>query len=127
MSFLSPWQSHILSILRMVTAYMFILHGTSKVFGFPVDMSQNFNWMSIYGVSAALELVGGGLLLLGLFTRPVAFVLSGHMAVAYFMAHASLFPMVKSGEPAALFSFIFLYIAAAGGGKWALDNKLGQA
>lgn len=126
MSFLSPWQSHILSVLRIVTAYMFILHGTSKVFGFPVDMSANFSWMSIYGVAAALELVGGSLLLLGLFTRPVAFVLSGHMAVAYFMAHASLFPMVKGGEPAALFSFIFLYIAAAGGGKWALDNVIGQ-
>lgn len=127
MSFLSPWQGHILSVLRVVTAYMFILHGTSKVFGFPMDMSQGFEWASVYGVSAALELVGGGLLLLGLFTRPVAFVLSGHMAAAYFMAHASLFPMVKGGEPAALFSFVFLYLAAAGGGKWALDNKLGRA
>lgn len=124
MFFLSSWQGHILSVLRIAAAYMFMLHGTAKVFGAPVDMSQHFSWASIYGVSAVLELVGGGLLLLGLFTRPVAFVLSGHMAVAYFMAHASLFPLVKGGEPAALFSFVFLYIAAAGGGKWALDNKI---
>ena len=87
-------------------------------------MSTHFSWMSIYGVSAALELVGGTLLLLGLFTRPVAFLLSGHMAFAYFIAHASLFPIASKGEAAALFSFIFLYIAAAGGGRWALDNKI---
>lgn len=123
MHFLAPWQGHILSVLRIVTAYMFILHGTAKVFGAPVDMSAGFEWASLKGASAALELVGGGLLLLGLFTRPVAFILSGHMAVAYFMVHASLFPLAKGGEAAALFSFIFLYLAAAGGGKWALDNK----
>ena len=124
MNFLTPWQGHILSILRIAAAYMFILHGTAKVFGAPVDMSIHFSWMSIYGVSAALELVGGTLLLLGLFTRPVAFLLSGHMAFAYFIAHASLFPIASKGEAAALFSFIFLYIAAAGGGRWALDNKI---
>lgn len=122
MHFLSPFQPHLLSVLRIVSAYMFILHGTAKVFGAPVDMSAHFHWASMYGVSALLELVGGTLLLLGLFTRPVAFVLSGHMAFAYFIAHASLFPIASKGEAAALFSFIFLYIAAAGGGKWALDN-----
>lgn len=124
MTFLAPWQSRLLSVLRIVTAYMFILHGTAKVFGMPVDMSEGFAWLSLKGASAMLELVGGGLLLLGLGTRPVAFLLSGHMAVAYFMVHASWFPLAKGGEAAALFSFIFLYIAAAGGGAWALDNAL---
>ena len=113
-----------LSVLRVVAAYMFILHGTAKVFGVPVDMSEGFTWLSLKGASAMLELVGGGLLLLGLGTRPVAFVLSGHMAFAYFMVHASWFPLAKGGEAAALFSFIFLYIATAGGGKWALDNHI---
>lgn len=124
MTFLEPWQSRLLSVLRIVTAYMFILHGTAKVFGMPVDMSAGFDWLSLKGASAMLELVGGGLLLLGLGTRPVAFLLSGHMAVAYFMVHASWFPLARGGEAAALFSFIFLYIAAAGGGAWALDNAL---
>lgn len=83
---------------------------------------------SMLGAAGVLEVAGGGLLLLGLFTRPVAFVLSGMMAVAYFMAHASqgavLLPLTNGGEPAALFCFIFLYLAAAGGGAWALDNRI---
>lgn len=122
--FLVPFQGHLLSVLRVVTAYMFVLHGTAKVFGMPVDAGAGFSWLSLMGASAMLELVGGGLLLLGLGTRPVAFVLSGHMAAAYFMVHASWFPLVRGGEPAALFCFVFLYLAAAGGGRWALDNKL---
>lgn len=121
---LSPLQGVILSIVRIVTAYAFILHGTAKVFGFPKDMTANFSWNSLAGASAGLELVGGTLLLLGLFTRPVAFLLSGHMAVAYFMVHASWFPLLKGGEPAMLFSFIFLYFASAGGGCLALDNLI---
>ncbi|MDO5090594.1 MAG: DoxX family protein [Cardiobacteriaceae bacterium] len=126
MTFLSRWQPQLLSILRIVTAYMFILHGTAKVFGMPVDMSAGFEWLSLKGAAAILEIVGGTLLLLGLGTRPVAFLLSGHMAVAYFMVHASWFPLAKGGEAAALFSFIFIYIAAAGGGAWALDNAIGR-
>jgi putative oxidoreductase len=81
---------------------------------------------SLYGLAGVLELVGGLLLLLGLFTRPVAFVLSGQMAVAYFIGHAAstpLFPLLNRGEAAVLFCFVFLYLAAAGGGAWALDNK----
>lgn len=127
MTFLSRWQPQLLSVLRIVAAYMFILHGMAKVFGMPVDMSQGFTWLSLKGASAMLELVGGGLLLLGLGTRPVAFLLSGHMAFAYFMVHPSWFPMANGGEPAALFSFIFLYLAAAGGGAWSLDRQIGRA
>lgn len=131
MNALSRFQPILLSILRITAAYMFMLHGTAKLFALPhVEMFDGLQLMSVYGLAGVLEVVGGGLLLLGLFTRPVAFVLSGQMAVAYFMSHASsapLFPLLNGGEPAALFSFIFLYLAAAGGGAWALDNKLKQA
>lgn len=131
MNVLSRFQPVILSILRIAAAYMFMLHGTAKLFGVPhVEMFDGLQLMSVYGLAGILEVVGGGLLLLGLFTRPVAFVLSGQMAVAYFMAHASstpLFPLLNGGEAAALFSFVFLYLAAAGGGEWALDNKFKKA
>ena len=127
MRFLAPYQQHILSLVRIVSAYLFILHGTSKVFAFPdASMGAHFSWNSIFGVAAALELLGGALLLLGFFTRPVAFLLSGQMAVAYFMFHAGadnfLYPLLNHGESAVLFSFIFLYFAAAGGGCLALDR-----
>ncbi|WP_373795518.1 DoxX family protein [Neisseria dentiae] len=131
MNVLSRFQPVILSILRIAAAYMFMLHGTAKLFALPhVEMFDGLQLMSVYGLAGVLEVVGGGLLLLGLFTRPVAFVLSGQMAVAYFMSHASsapLFPLLNGGEPAALFSFIFLYLAAAGGGVWALDNAFKKA
>jgi len=106
---------------------MFMLHGTAKFFSFPVSMGGG-SPLGIYLAAAILEVGGGLLLLLGLLTRPVAFILSGQMAVAYFMAHASqgnaLFPIANGGESAALFSFLFLYFAAAGGGAWSLDNLL---
>ena len=127
MRFLAPYQSTILSLVRIASAYMFILHGTTKAFGFPSAPQYPLEWMSIFGAAAALELVGGALLLLGLFTRPVAFILSGQMAVAYFMFHAGntpLFPVLNGGESAVLFSFIFLYFAAAGGGSLSLDRAL---
>ena len=128
MRFLAPYQQHILSLVRIVSAYLFILHGTSKVFALPdASMGAHFSWNSIFGVAAALELLGGALLLLGFFTRPVAFLLSGQMAVAYFMFHAkanALFPQLNGGESAVLFCFIFLYFAAAGGGSLSLDNAL---
>lgn len=114
----------VLSLLRIAAAYMFMLHGTAKFFSFPVSMGGG-SPSGIYLAAAVLE-VGGGILLLGLLTRPVAFILSGQMAVAYFMAHASqgnaLFPIANGGESAALFSFVFLYLAAAGGGAWSLDK-----
>lgn len=117
----------LLSILRIATAYMFMLHGTAKLFALPyIERFDGLQIFSIYGLAGILEFVGGILLLLGLFTRPVAFILSGQMAVAYFMAHAEpnvLLPLSNGGEAAALFSFIFIYIAAAGGGAWAVDNQ----
>ena len=115
----------VLSLLRIAAAYMFMLHGTAKFFSFPVSMGGG-SPSGIYLADAVLEVGGGILLLLGLLTRPVAFILSGQMAVAYFMAHASqgnaLFPIANGGESAALFSFVFLYLAAAGGGAWSLDK-----
>ncbi len=117
----------LLSILRIATAYMFMLHGTAKLFALPyIERFDGLQIFSIYGLAGILEFVGGILLLLGLFTRPVAFILSGLMAVAYFMAHTEpnvLLPLLNGGEAAALFSFIFIYIAAAGGGAWAVDNQ----
>ena len=113
------------SLLRIAAAYMFVLHGTAKFFSFPVSMGGG-SPSGIYLAAPVLEVGGGILLLLGLLTRPVAFILSGQMAVAYFMAHASqgnaLFPIANGGESAALFSFVFLYLAAAGGGAWSLDK-----
>lgn len=120
-------QPQILSLLRISSAYAFILHGTAKAFGTPMDMTSYVSsWFSLMGVASILEMVGGTLLLIGLLTRPVAFILSGMMAVAYFMMHFSLFPLANGGEPAMLFSFIFLYIAAAGGGAWSVDNLLNK-
>lgn len=120
----------ILAIMRMATAYMFMLHGTAKLFAMPhVAMFDGITIWSLYGIAGILEAVGGLLLLLGLFTRPVAFILSGQMAVAYFMAHAAqapLLPLLNGGEAAALFSFIFLYLASAGSGAWALDNQIAR-
>lgn len=126
MTFLQNFQQPILALLRITTGYAFFLHGTAKAFGFPVDNTEYLggNWFSLMGAATVLELVGGLLIMLGLFTRPTAFLLSGQMAVAYFMMHFSVFPLANGGEPAMLFSFIFLYLAAAGGGAWALDNHL---
>ncbi|WP_323175935.1 DoxX family protein [Neisseria cinerea] len=108
----------------MVTAYLFLVHGTSKVFAFPIEMGCG-SPEGLMLVAGIFEIVGGILLVLGLFTRPAAFVLSGQMAVAYFMAHASvnaLFPIANGGESAVLFCFVFLYIAVAGGGAWSLNR-----
>ena len=127
MNFLTRFQPMLLSVLRITAAYMFMLHGSAKLLGLPhVEMFDGLQLFSLYGLAGVLELVGGLLLLLGLFTRPVAFVLSGQMAVAYFIGHAAstpLFPLLNRGEAAVLFCFVFLYLAAAGGGAWALDNK----
>jgi putative oxidoreductase len=121
-----------LSLLRIVAAFLFIQHGTAKFFGVPhVAMFDGFQVASLMGVAGVLELVGGALLLIGLFTRPVAFVLSGFMAVAYFMAHASrgfvLTPILNQGELAIMFSFVFLLISTAGGGAWSVDAVRGKA
>ena len=123
-SFLSKWAPQLLSVLRITAAFTFLQHGSAKLLGFPqVEMFANLQLASIYGVAGVLELVGGVLLVIGLFTRPVAFILSGMMAVAYFMSHSQPFfsPMLNGGEAAYLFSFVFLYIAAAGAGPWSVD------
>ena len=112
------------SVLRIVTAFLFIAHGTQKMLGFPIPRSPSFELWSLAGAAGILELVGGALMLVGLFTRPVAFVLSGLMAFAYFLAHApqGFWPIANRGELAALYCFVFLYFAAAGGGPWGLDH-----
>lgn len=117
---------HILAILRIATALMFMQHGSAKLFGVPhVAMFDGLKLFSLLGVGGLMELVGGLLLLVGLCTRPVAFVLSGEMAVAYFGFHAaeSFWPMVNKGELAALYSFVFLFFAVAGPGSFALDRN----
>lgn len=128
MKLLTPYSSVLLSLLRIVAAYMFLLHGTAKLFGVPhIEMFDAMPLFSIYGLAGILEVVGGLLLLVGLFTRITAFILSGQMAVAYFMAHTepSMWtPLMNGGESAALFSFVFLYLAAAGAGCISLDKYL---
>jgi putative oxidoreductase len=131
LSFLDPWSARLRSVLRIVTAYLFLLHGTAKLLGYPhVPMFDNLSITSLSGIAGILELVGGALLLVGLFSRPVAFILSGEMAFAYFIGHASqgsvLFPLLNGGESAVLFCFVFLYIASAGPGPWSVDAKMGK-
>ncbi len=121
------WAPRLLSVLRIITAFLFLQHGTAKLFGFPhVAFFDELSLFSLIGFAGVLEVVGGLLLVLGLFTRLVAFILSGEMAFAYFIAHApkGLFPLLNNGEPAILFCFIFLYLVAAGGGAWSLDRRL---
>ena len=121
-----------LAALRIVTAYLFIQHGTAKLFGFPhQDMFDGLQLFSLIGLAGALEVAGGLLIGVGLFTRPTAFVLSGMMAVAYFMAHAPqgnvIAPMLNGGELAALYSFVFLLFAATGAGALSLDGRKQRA
>lgn len=128
MNFLDRFSPQLLSILRIISALLFMCHGTMKLFQFPP--SERFGeppeMGSLIWVAGVLEVFGGALLAAGLFTRIVAFVLSGQMAVAYFMAHApqGFYPLLNGGESAVLFCFVFLYIAAAGPGPWAMDNFL---
>jgi putative oxidoreductase len=120
------WAPRALSILRIVAALIFMEHGTQKLLGFPPSDSPGPPLFSLLGLGGVLELFGGLLLALGLFTRPVAFVLSGMMAVAYWMAHApqSLFPALNGGDAAILYCFVFLYLVFAGGGAWSLDHAV---
>ena len=124
-SLLDRWAPELLSLMRAVTGFLFIWHGTSKFFHYPLDFGD-IQLFSLMGLAGVLEIGGGTLVMLGLFTKPAAFLLSGEMAFAYFMAHASggFMPLVNHGEPAVLFCFAFLYLAAAGGGPWSLDKKL---
>jgi putative oxidoreductase len=126
---LATWSPRLLSVLRIVAALLFLQHGLAKLLHFPhVAMFDQLQLFSLLGLAGVIELVGSVLLLIGLFTRPVAFIMSGEMAVAYFMAHASrgFFPILNQGELALLFCFVFLYLAAAGGGPWSVDVVLGE-
>ena len=127
LALLETWKPQALALLRIVTGYLFMAHGTAKLFGVPhIKSFDGLQLMSLVGVAGVLEVFGGALLLIGLFTRPVAFVLSGFMAVAYFMAHASqghvLLPILNQGELAVLYSFVFLYFVFAGAGAWSVDS-----
>jgi putative oxidoreductase len=123
----AKWAPQLLSLLRIVTAFLFMEHGTMKLFGFPAPMGD-VALFSLMGLAGALEVFGGLLILIGLFTRPVAFLLSGEMAFAYFMAHApqGFWPVLNHGEAAVFYCFMFLYLAAAGGGPWSVDRWFSQ-
>lgn len=122
----SVWAPRLLSVLRIVAALIFFAHGSQKLFGFPPTDRAAPELFSLMGLAGTLETVGGALLFFGLFTRPVAFILSGMMAVAYWMAHApqSFYPVNNAGDAAILYCFVFLYFVAAGPGPWSLDNLL---
>ena len=125
-AFWSKWSPVLLSILRIVVAFCFMEHGAMKLFGFPGAGDHKVEIASLMGFAGILEFLGGGLVLLGLFTRPVAFILSGEMAFAYFMAHApqGFWPLLNQGEAAVLYCFVFLYLSAVGGGPWSLDRVM---
>jgi putative oxidoreductase len=119
----------VLSVLRIFTGLDLLQHGTGKILGFPmVSMFANVHINSLAGAAGLIELIGGILFTIGLFTRPVAFILSGFTAAAYFMAHASrgFYPISNGGELAALYCFVFLYFTFAGGGPWSVDALLGR-
>ena len=118
------WAPRILSILRIIVGLLFLEHGTSKYLSLPHSQATGINPLTLPGINGFIELIGGTLLVLGLFTRPVAFILAGDMAVAYFYAHAprGFFPLLNGGELAIVYCFIFLYLAAAGGGEWSVDH-----
>ncbi|MFZ6644876.1 DoxX family protein [Undibacterium sp. TJN25] len=125
--FIVTWKPRVLSLLRFIIGFLYLQHGTAKLFAVPhVAMYDGLQLMSLIGFAGVLELVGGVLILVGLFTRPVAFILSGQMAVAYFMAHApkNFLPILNGGELAVMYCFIFLYLWLAGGGSISLDAKL---
>ncbi len=125
-AFFATWTPRAQALLRLVTAFLFLQHATAKFFGIPMSFDHLPPLIVTAGV---IELIGGTLLLIGLWARAAAFVLSGEMAFAYFIAHASqgqvLSPMVNHGEPAVLYCFIFLFLAAAGPGVWSVDAARG--
>jgi putative oxidoreductase len=123
---LQRYSPQALGLLRIVTALIFIAHGTQKLFGFPAPPASGLPAaFTLFWFGAILETFGGLLLLIGLWTRPVAFVLAGEMAVAYWMFHAprSLYPLLNGGDAAVLYCFIFLYLVTAGAGAWSVDSR----
>ena len=127
----SPWTARMLSVLRIVTGLMFLTAGTTKLFGFPPSPTPMppIHLMSQLGLAGMLETIGGTCILLGLFTRAVAFVLAGEMATAYFQVHLpiSFFPTTSGAVPAVLYCFIYLYMTLAGGGPWSIDSMIARS
>ena len=124
-AFLAPWTPRVLGILRIVIGFLFLQHGSAKLLGMPhVAMFDGLQLFSLIGVAGILELVGGILILIGLWTRPTAFILSGEMAFAYFIAHAgsNFLPLLNGGELAVIYCFVFLYFAFAGAGAFSIDH-----
>lgn len=121
----ASWEPYLRSVLRIVVAFLFIAHGAQKLVGFPGSRPA-VALISLLGLASVLETFGGALVFLGLFTRPVTFLLAGEMAVAYFTGHApnGFWPLLNRGEPAVLFCFVWLYLTAAGPGPWSLDALL---
>ena len=127
----SSFSPQLLSALRIVAAFMFMLSGTSKLFAFPAGMPPDGGtaaFMTQVWIGGVLEAFGGGMILIGLFTRPIAFILSGMMAVAYFQFHApgGFWPTVNGGVAAVIYCFVWLYFSAAGAGPWSVDAKRGK-
>jgi putative oxidoreductase len=127
---MAAWAPRALSVLRIITGLMIIEHGMAKLLGWPVVAAfAQLKLFSLLGLAGTIELVGGALLILGLFTQPVAFILSGEMAVAYFMVHAprSFFPLINGGSLAIIYCFACLYLSTAGGGPWSVDATMKKA
>jgi putative oxidoreductase len=121
------WAPRALSVLRIISGLMIIEHGMGKIFHFPaLPAYANVQPLSLLGAAGFIELIGGALLILGLFTQPAAFILSGEMAVGYFMAHApkSFYPLINGGTLAIMYCFTFLYLSTAGAGPWSVDAAM---
>lgn len=123
--FLNSWSPRILSVLRIIVGFLFLWHGSQKLLSYPAPVPAGAEGPLVL-IAGILEFFGGIAFLIGLFTRPIAFVLSGLMAVAYFMAHASggFLPFVNGGEMAVLYCFVFFYFVFSGGGEWGVDNLI---
>lgn len=126
--FLAAWSPRVLSILRIIAGFLILWHGSQKLLGFPPSGQPGGELSGLMLVAGIIELVGGLLILIGLFTRAAAFLLSGLLAVAYFMAHApgGFLPLTNRGELAVLYSFVFLYFVFAGPGPWSVDSLISK-
>lgn len=123
MQFLDEYKPHTYALLRIMTGFLFLWHGAQKLLGFPLEFPFPLN--PLLYAAGSIELIGGALVMIGFFTRPAAFICSGTMAVAYWMSHGmnDFFPILNRGELAALYCFVFLYIAAKGSGIWSVDKS----
>lgn len=128
MTFLRPYSEMILSVLRIMSGLLVLQHGTAKYLNIPTGPMNNASPSTMSGAGGVIELIAGVLVVIGLFTRPAAFILSGMTAVAYFYSHAprGFYPILNAGELAALYCFVFLYLSAAGGGPWSVDRMIGR-